>query len=381
MSIPFLQHSIQPTNSRAEYEEFNTLDFVVTAEGRRVMGNSFRLVGNIRVLENTADPTTLVDASKDISLDGSIGIHSVIENIQTSITGAGGVVENMGGGYARYVGMVADATTCENDSFNSEMSAELRNPISNQMKQILHGEISGWNTATLNDPCSFSMKPSFVLNATSSADGSGDLSMSYQKTGPIRIQVTLARNFACLFGKDVSSSTGYKLTNVRLEFMSIPENGANTKTAHRVKYHIRQSVLSSFTNVSAKIPAICNAVSCSFKKQSEENQAEYNHNERETLPNLSNLQFLFNNNTNELVQYNITSRPEVLHRYLESFMDADKNRVSLKKLKGNSGYGIGLDFQEYTSLANQTFNVQLSSGVSSASPYSAHLYFHSLVEL
>ena len=381
MSIPFLNHSIQPENSSAEYEQFQTLDFVATCEGRRFLANSFRISGKVRVLPDTSIPGTPIDAATDlIFIDGKVGAHGFIESIQTSMQGAGGVVENMTA-YARYCGSVADCTQSENDLLNSEQICEMKSPTKKMVVSNLVGFKSGLTGSTINDANSFSIKPLFVLNTTSSADGSGDLSMSYDKTGAIRIQVTLARNFGAIFGESVAATTGYILEDVRLEFVSIPENGDKNKTAHRVKYHIRQSILSGSTNISAKIPAVCDAVSCSFIKASEENVAIANNYQRQPLPNVTQLQFLFNNNTNELVQYVINDRTEILMRYLQSFKDQKHNSMTLKNLKGNKSYGIGLDFGEFVDLTNQTFNLQVTSGVSSAAPYAAHLYFHSLVEL
>ena len=381
MSIPFLQHSIQPENSASSYQEFQTLDFVATCEGRRFLANSFRISGKVRVLPDKSVPGTPIDPTADqILIDGKIGAHGFIEAIQTSMQGAGGVVENLTG-YARYCGSVADATQSENDLFNAEQVCEMKAPFNAMVNDNLEGFTTPLTGSTINEPNSFSIKPLFVLNATSSADGSGDLSMSYNKVGAIRVQVTLARDFACIFGDDVANASGYILEDVRLEFMSVPESGAMNKTAHRVKYHIRQSILSGSTNVSAKIPAVCDAVSCSFIKASDENIATANNYQRQTLPNVTQLQFLFNNNTNELVQYVINDRTEILMRYLQSFKDQKHNSMTLKNLKGNKSYGIGLDFGEFVDLTNQTFNLQVTSGVSSASPFSAHLYFHSLVEV
>ena len=378
---PFLNHSIQPENSASEYSEFQTLDFVATCEGRRFLANSFRISGNVRVLPDTSVPGTPVDsATQQIRIDGKVGAHGFIEAIQTSMQGVGGVVENLTG-YGRYCGMVSDGTQSENDLFNSEMVCEMKAPFDAMVTDNLEGFETAQTGSTINDPNSFSIKPLFVLNATSSADGSGDLTMSYKKTGAIRIQVTLARNFASLFGKNVSGTTGYKLSDVRLEFISVPETGSSNKTAHRVKYHIRQSILSESTNVSAKIPAVCNSMSCSFIKASDENVAVANNYQRQSLPDVTQLQFLFNNNTNELVQYVINDRTEMLMRYLDSFGGRPHNSMTLKNLKGNKSYGLGLEFGEYVDLTNQTFNMQLTSGVSSASPFSAHLYFHSLTTL
>ena len=47
----------------------------------------------------------------------------------------------------------------------------------------------------------------------------------------------------------------------------------------------------------------------------------------------------------------------------------------------NNGYGIGLNFDDEVDLSNQKFNLQVSSGISSATPMILYMYFHSTVSV
>jgi len=91
--------------------------------------------------------------------------------------------------------------------------------------------------------------------------------MSFNKTGTIRVVFSLARINDVLFGPDVDNTTFYELSNLRLVFTSIPEDGVKNNTVHKVKYLIKQSILSRTTNISSNIPAKCSGVSYSFITQ------------------------------------------------------------------------------------------------------------------
>ena len=103
----------------------------------------------------------------------------------------------------------------------------------------------------------------------------------------------------------------------------------------------------------------CWAAQASFVRQASENAAAENSYRREEFPLLDTLQFLFNNATNEYIQYKLDDRNEVLMRYIQSLQDTGHNRMSLKNLKGNHSYGVGLSFQGDVDLRNQLFNIVL----------------------
>ena len=112
--MSFVKHSIAPINNRSSYPEFSVVDFNVSAEGRKMVMNSFRLVGKLNVYSTG---TTRVVNTDDINYDGRVGAGGVIESIQTEIANLGGVVESFNG-YGRYVGMSHDATRTDLDLLN-----------------------------------------------------------------------------------------------------------------------------------------------------------------------------------------------------------------------------------------------------------------------
>lgn len=372
MSVPFLQHSIQPENSKSSYTEYDNVDYLMAFEGRKLLCNSIRLEGDMRIQKGGAN----IAKTDDIYFDGSIGAHGLCESIQTSMQSKG-VLENITA-YPRMVGMTEDCTTSAPDMLNSENVCELKHPLKRLTNLTMIGETTGQAGSTVNDAMSFSFKPQFVLNTARDTEG-GEPVISFTKSGAVRVVFTLARVANLLNGADVDATCTYELTNLRLKFLSVPEDGASNSTFHKVMYHIKQSVLSSRSNVSSKVPAVVDSVSCSFIKQSAEGSFTDNAYDRQVLPKLDDLAFLFNNNTNEYISYTIDSREETLMRYIDSMKDTKHNRMQLTELKGDHSYGVGLRFGESVDLSNQTFNVSLNSsdaGIND-SPYSMHLYFHS----
>jgi hypothetical protein len=377
MAAPYLFHEIQPENSKSQYTEFNNLDFVMTFEGRKLLCNSVKLQADLRITKGGANITD----SEDIKMDASIGAHGVVESINTSFQNVGRV-ENLNS-YPRYVGMVADTTTTKEDMCNSENICEMRAMTDKILKVQLSGFTTDASGSTTNNPNSFSIKPLFVLNSAVGKEDPNNVELSFKKSGVIRVSFTLARVFNLLFGNDVDSTCSYTLTNVRLAFTSVPEDNVANTLIHKTKYHIKQSILSSRSNVAAQVPAVCNAVSTSFVRQSEENAAIYNSYQRQHFPLLDQLQYLFNNNTNARIQYTIKNKQDALQRYISSFRDVKHSQVNLVNLSANKAYGLGLFWEQYVNLANQTFNISLNSADStiSADPFSIHAYFHSVVEV
>lgn len=364
MSLQY--HDVQPESVKASYGEFDNVDFVLTFENRKLVNNSVRILADLRVLKNNAN----IADSDLIFLDSMVGAHSFVQSVQTE-TQAVGVIENLQE-YPRYVRMAADTAMTVNGTMNSEMTCEMRSPNQLYSQKELQGVTTVVGAANVDND--FSVKPLVCLNAMSD-------NLSYTKTGAVRVTIKLARIYSALFGSGVDGNVTYALKNLRLSFMSLPEDNNKKPVQLRTKLNIKQTVLSSFVNVASKVPAVCNAVSCSFQEQSNENTAVKNNYNTAVLPNVTQLQFMFNDSTNSYVSYQIKNQPELLDRYIQSFRQTGLNNASLDNLKANSGFGVGLAFDDFVNLSNQKFNVQITSGVKSTNPYIIYLYFHSLISI
>jgi hypothetical protein len=362
-------HTVQPSNTKQIYSEYDSVDFELTFEQRQLLPNSIRIEADLDVWTDGTTATTrvLADGTDKIYIDPKIGAHSFLSSITTELQQQG-VIENFQE-YPRYVKMATETTIASNDLFNSENVCELRTPSLKVANAVLAGQGDGANVSVIS--ADFSIKPMFCLNTLSAP-------LSYTRSGAIRVTVHLSRYYSALFGAGMTPDVIYQLKNLRLCYMTQPD-AANpkSKVMMRTRLNIKQSVTSAFANISTRVPAVCNAVSCSVQLQSNENDQYANNNKTEVLPNVKELQFLFNDSQNEYITYQIKDREELLRRYIQSFADTGSNNASITKLRANSGWGVGLPFRDFIDLSNQKFNVQLTTDVQSTAPYILYMYFHS----
>jgi len=372
--LEFQKNLIIPENNREFFTEYDNVDFLIAPDvARNLVGNSVRITGNLRVLNNGAN----VVAGDKIYYDEKVGVSAFVSQIQTSFQTKGQV--ELANEVGRYEGMLEDAQSSHNDMCVGSKSCELKVPMRDMSELILTGRETNTTgqTPVLNDPCDFSYKPNICLN-----NCEGNSLIPFSKTGAIRIVLTLARHQRALFGAGVSSTTSYTMSNLQLHYKTADASGTANPVAMKVKYHIRQAILSGASNLNAKVPAACNSVAVSFIKQADEGGNAPNSLARQVLPKTTRVQFLFNNSTAQRIQYPINNREEVLLRYLDAMKDGGKHSsMTLKKLKGNESYGVGLSFGEYISLVNDSLNIQLDSAVNSTNGFSAHMFFHSLMVL
>ena len=378
-------HRILPQNAKDSYSEFDVVDFNLSFPERSMVVGTLRLEGEVEVLVdnaitlNQATATTLlINADKlKINLDGDAGAHSFCEQITTTV--GGNVVEAIMD-YPRYVKMSAVAMTSPHDNNNSSNVCELKAPRSEITNNVLKGELTPTavtldDGSILRDNPDFSIKPRICLNG-------GRGFVPHRKSGDIQVSINLTRNFGALFGVDMASAVSYKLKDLRVTFNSIPDDGSNESVTLSRKLSVKQSIQSSLSNVNVRVPADCSAVSCSFNVQSQENSPKYNNLALHAVPNLTSTQFIFNDSTNSLVSYQIRNNAELIDRYIDSFVDAEKNNMSPVKVANNNGFGIGLNFDEVIPLGNgNKFSIELQSSVSNFSPLVMYMYFHSVLEL
>jgi hypothetical protein len=369
----FTYHSVQPENLKDSYVEYDNIDFVLSFPQQKLNLGSLRLEGEFAVTYSGDDlNANETNKAKQIYYDHFVGAHACIESITTQAQGV--TIENYSD-YARWVKMSTTATADQGDMMNSENVCEMKTPFRLMSNNLLKGEIT--ETAQVgarNDP-DFSIKINNCLN--SSRD-----QLPFTRSGDIRVTINLARTGAVLYGADVDGNVAYSLKNLRLAYTSVMDDGNSTPSIPmRRKLSIKQSLQSGFANVSVRVPAVCSAVSCSLLAQGKENSLTENTQALEKIPSLTQAQFMFNDSTNSYISYIIKANSEVIDKYIDSLLDTGNNALSVSNMVNNNGYGIGLNFNDEVSLSNQKFNLQVSSGISSATPMILYMYFHSTVSL
>tara|TARA_R110000824_G_scaffold401189_2_gene611219 strand:+ start:861 stop:1952 length:1092 start_codon:yes stop_codon:yes gene_type:complete len=363
MSVVF--HSVEPESNKATFSQMDTVDFVIAGD-RNVIRNSIRLEGKLAINQTASTRAVLAD---QLSLDKRVGANGLIDSMSCSIDGS--VIENIGSEYARYVGMVQSATKSRDDYYSAKELCELKSPDDRTAILYSCGASNGSSTEGLSD-LDFSFKPVMCLNRSSS-----DIPMS---KGVIKISLNLARNVNALSGNNQIAGSNFVISEFRLTYRSSPPNPVDQIVMKSISM-IKKEVNSGFANISTRVPAIVDAVSCSFLRTDHENTIINNTLNLETLPDLQEVQFLFNNATNQYQQYLQKDTHEFLHGYLESLKSSGHSDVSTENVKGQNGNGLGMSFGERIDLSNNKISVQIRSGVTSGARYLMYMYFHSTISV
>lgn len=366
-------HVVMPENKKDFYGEYETVDFKTSSIGRKMVGGSLRLLGEISVSVNTA-------IAKNICYDGFSGMHTIVDNIKTSFSNIG-MVENLDN-YGRFVSAKAKASLTKNDLFNSMYVCEGRVPDNVLSRKLLKGVVDIENVVTTTvapiSKLDFSVKLDFCLN-----NMIGDSLLSFAKTGDILISLQTARNLACLFGDiTIGDTSVYSLSNLRLSYMSVPDDGKPVKYNMRVVSSLKQSIQSSYANISTKVPIIADSFFMTFIRQDHENLPVYNSSQCEKLPAFQRLEITYNDNLSQQFTYQIDNEEEVLTNYIKAIQKVSgDNNADLSVLAGNESYGVGINFGSYIDLSKTKLGVNLQTGIQSLNAFSAYMYFMGVVSL
>ena len=373
MSITYL--SAIPENNKSSYSEYDTVDFMMTYENQSLVMGSVRLEGELQVHQDGQPLNAVANVDKKIMYDRHVGGHSFIESIQTEVMSE--VIENITE-YPRMIKQYSVARDNQGDMFNSSRVCELKTPYDAMTTLILQGEEPPvQNTNPLRNNPDFSVKLDFVLNSVD------EELLPYSRTGAVRVSVNLARVNSCLYGNDVDGNTSYTLHNLRLVYKAtddMPEN--NSPVVVRKRQSIKQSIQTPLSNIQAKVPsANVEAFTASFQVQNKENTAKNNNLDLEKIPELRELQFLFNDSTNQAITYLIRSNSEVLYHFVDALGFTGRNQLMVENMDSNEGYGVGYRFEKPISLMNQKLSVQINSAISNSRPLVMYMFFHSVMEI
>ena len=365
-------NSALPENNKDAYKSFDTVDFVITFDNQSLQLGSLRLEGELEVTQDGTLLNSVANNAKNIRFDPYVGGHGCVESIQTEMGGE--VLENLTE-YPRLIKQYAASQKNVADMFNSSNVCELRSPAASLTTELMKPDevVTQPTPALLTNP-DFSLRLDCLLN-TSNAP------MPYDRTGPIRVSVNLARVNAFLHGPDVDGNTSYSLKDLRLVYKTVPGMDNRDPVTLRRRIGIKQSIQSSLANIQVKVPSDrVEAFSSSFQVQSQENTPRYNNTDLEKLPNMNSVTYLFNDQTNAAITFQLKSNVEVIKNFVEAMGDSGHNSVGVQNMVNNNGYGIGLRMSGGTiDLSNQKFSVQIDSEISNARPLVYYMFFHTLL--
>jgi hypothetical protein len=370
-------HSSQVENKKDSYNEFDTMDFKMSFLNRKLNGGNIRIVGEAPVSGNTVLATT-------VKYDGFLGSHCFIDEITTSCDKIG-QLENIDN-YGRFLSSKAKAYLSKEDLFNSSHVCENRVPDSILASKLLKGLVDvgaqagdGGNTVVPRTKnLDFALKIDNCLN-----NMIGDNLLPYDVTGDIMVSIKASRVIKALYGSStIGSDINYALTNLRLVYTTVADDGKRSKYAMRVKQSIKQSLQSSNASISTKGPVVCDSFWMTFIKKSSENSNLHNSFENQRPPNMQKVEVLWNDSFSKQFTYEIDNEEEILTNYIKAVSSVvGDNSASLQQLASNDSYGVGVAFGSIIDLSKQKLSINLQSGIQSSDPYSAYLFFSGLLAL
>ncbi len=376
-SNAIIYHQVAPDNDADTHTEFNTLDFTLIEDGRKMLPNSLRLDFELIV---TTDGATRMSTQK-IAVDHKIGAHAFIESYQVEIQNKG-IVENLQDA-PRWHATHAAAALDSGDFFSSKYQAEGRQPLATTSSPVLQqtGNKASSGAQHVRDP-SYSLKPLICLNRMNAPAGEG---YSFSKNGYIRISCNLARTAHALYGAGLAAASDYKIKNVTMRFASIPDNGSQGVIMCKSTIAIKSTIASTQASVLARVPSpACSGVVVNFLEQSKESSLRANSNALERFPQFSEVEYLFNNANNMGVTYSILDEGDAVRRGIEALNEAGgMSSANCNRLNANDGYLLGMNFDEFLDLTKQKFTMNIRSDLTalSAQPRLVYMYFQNVFQM
>ena len=382
MSSNYLYHSVSPENepSSGAFTQFAIADYVLNFPNRKIVAGSIRITANVVATDTKVQSL----ATQHLYVDPLVGAHAFYDTMTTSMDKVGQVESIQD--YGRFIKTIAQAKESRTDMFKGSKVCELKAPNANWSETVLKGTSSTRNDdagaavpgLVITDDADFSIKPTICLNSAVGGDGT----MSFRKSGSIRLTLRIARALSAVYGPSVSTSAeataaSISLKNMKVHFATVPDDGSDAPLTMNNIVNIQSTIQSTFANISCQVPAVCRAVSATVIRADRQNAGGLdNPLQCEVLPEFKTVEFIYNNTiNNSLVSYQINDYAELLERYVKSVSDSDHSHTSMWEIKHNAGFGIGLTFDGLMDLRRQRFQIQISSSVSSGSPYAISLFF------
>ena len=375
--LPIVFHDAAPNNLRATYSPFDQVNFTLSNDGRSMVVGSLHLEGVLSVVQGAepygATATTNVDL---VYYDRFVGAHSVID--QMTVEAGGQTLETVVN-YPRLVKSLVTGSESQTTMFLSHNVCELKCPGDEIAREILMGnrlpeDASGAGAVPAVERVSpdFSIRPVCVLNGAMSGE------IPYRRSGDINVSINLSRIADVLWGPQVGAGTSYTISELRMTWRSVPDNGKNDLVSLTRYMGVKSSIQSSNAALQLRVPAVCDSMFMTFLPQADAGQLVPNTTACVRLPQVSRVQYLFSDSTNRLITYQLRTELEILEKYVDALNNgSDTSAVTLRNVKNSETYGMGLSFDGKIDLNRNKLSVIIESAVTNAAPFEAFAFFRS----
>ena len=384
--------SIYPQSQQLTYLSNQNSDFYLNLENEKLVPGTLRLEGLCAVYSNLGS-TTAVTSQQNIHYDPVSGYHGLCRDITTEFENQG-VIENL----QNYPRLVHAMKLCT-DAIES-FGTETRNSIEGCLPNIstTAGSLEGLG-GKLESSVPFSLPLHICLNAAS-----GPIPSSV--TGQMRLRIRWAPDDEFLCGADyVTGTSGYSLSEVKLTYQVIPDDGPGGAQREPVTMEIyssyRANIDSNSQNVSTFVPGLCDSVHMTFIKVADETTSTKNYLAAQPLPGqpplgydnvgvtidnygIERLYYAINDTDTALVGFTMESREEIMRNGIRSFNPSVNRYATLdRKLREPEadGYVAGIPFGGLVDFTKNKFAVDIQSQCSNSNQYACYLHFRQRANL
>ena len=371
-----IYHTSRPLNDNSSgFQEFDTIDWEIEDSGRKLLKNSLYIEADVEVYSTTNVKLGLEVA---IGVNNKVGYHAFFESFSCEAKSQN--VQNLQH-YPRYVNIVETTSGNIGTIFSPMAQAEGRQCTESGGRYVLQEvKSNGDGTATQpTSPPGMCIKPKIVFNSMVGDD------YSFNANGAIRLSTNLARNGTALYGSQLTGLSSYILKNIRLKYVTVPDDGKQGPIMMNSVTSVKQTINSQQANLSVKVPSSAvTGVVVTYISQSNEIGLINDSYRLEQLPNIDSIEYLFSDSQSRYVTYDVTDQDDMLQKGVDALSAAGlKVKSNSYMSAGNEAVIHGLDFQQTIDLSRNKFGINLrsSSSLMGQNPRNVYMHFLTIVKL
>ena len=380
MSLETKYNTVFPLSKRAQYLPNETVDFVISLAGRKLVPGSLSIVGQATLYTNQSTTQVVNSNTEQITIDPDCGYHAMFRDFTTELRDVG-LTESFTY-YPRYVKMKTQASQ-DQDSLGTEtVNCASGQCLSETVRRGYN--MGGANTDAEIGAIPFCISPMIAPNKS-------DQGLAGDQVGSIRIRCRLAPNEEVLYGSDVTSASGYSLRDLQIRYEDVADDLTRPPVNMEIYHVARQVIETNNANLSSFVPGLADAVQISFNTTANEQNIARNYLQCSPLrgtplgstqadaadhpqSGADRLYYSVNDSDTALVGFTMESREEMVINYLRAWNVEPKNYSSvLRRINRGDAYGLGIPFGSFIDFSQQKFAAEIDSATSQ--PTSCYMYF------
>lgn len=193
------------------------------------------------------------------------------------------------------------------------------------------------------------------------------------RVGNIVLTITTNNTLSILFGSDgstdpnqLSSSSGYDISNLKLHYDTLPLQPTDTMTRMMTVFHAKHTLNTGNDVMSVNLPLVANSFVASYKSSTVVNN-NTNNEYIMSNPDITRLEVTYNNNNTDIISYPLLSDEEILLNSMNALNLGTKSPTTIGMTSKNFGkeYTIGMNFGEPLDMMKARLSIRTENLVAS----------------